>query len=57
MSESNRERQYEADKRTVEEVVREYQHAEGHAEITVKIQHGFVTLVEDTQKRKPPKAE
>ena len=51
----NRNLQYEADLAEMARVVREYQTSDGHCEISVKVQHGFITLIEDTRKRKPEK--
>ena len=57
MNDSQRRRQYQLDREELERAVGEYQHPNGHAEITVKIQHGLVTVIEDVRKRKPRKAE
>lgn len=48
-----REAQYRTDAEELARVLREYQHGDGHCRITVQVQNGFVTLIEDTQKRKP----
>jgi len=52
-----RSKQYEADTAELVRVLREYQHSDGHCELTVSVQHGFVTLIRDERKRKPPKVE
>jgi len=52
---SNRDAQYQADTAELVRVLREYQHGDGHCEITVSVQNGFVTLIRDARKRKPPK--
>jgi len=49
--------QHEADAAELVRVLREYQHAEGHCEITVSVQHGHITLIRDERKRKPPKVD
>lgn len=49
--------QYEADTAELVRVLREYQNADGHCELTVSVQHGFVTLIRDERKRKPPKVD
>lgn len=50
-----RDQQYQADAAALVNVLREYQHGEGHCRITVQVQNGVITMIEDTQKRKPPK--
>lgn len=58
MTESTKRRkQYEADLSELASVLREYQHSNGHCELTVSVQHGFITLIRDERKRKPPKVE
>ncbi len=52
-----REKQYEADAAELVRVLREYQHPDGHCEVSVKVQNGFVTLIEDKRKRKPQKVD
>lgn len=50
-----REQQYRVDETELVRILREYQHNDGHCEITVSVQHGFVTLIRDERKRKPHK--
>lgn len=58
MTESTKRRkQYEADLSELASVLREYQHSDGHCELTVNIRHGFIVLISDQRKRKPPKVE
>jgi hypothetical protein len=52
----NRKTQYQYDAAELDRVLRKYQTPEGHCEIAVKIQNGFISLIETTHKSKPQKA-
>lgn len=55
MNNDTRQQQYQYDAAELDRVLRDYQHPDGHCEINVKIQNGFVHLIETTHKRKPEK--
>jgi len=50
-----RERQYQVDSAELDRILSDYQNPEGHCEINVKVQNGFVVIIEDVRKRKPAK--
>mgnify|MGYP006427189891 CR=1 FL=1 len=55
MQKNDKHEQHDADAAELYRVLRDYQTADGHCEITVRMQHGYITLIETTEKRKPPK--
>jgi len=57
LNSDKRRAQYAKDVECVVSALADYQHADGHADLAVKIRHGFVEMVEDTRKRKPEKVD
>jgi len=55
MSEGRRERQHQHDREQVEKALAKHQNPDGNVEITVRVQDGFVILIETTEKWKPEK--
>ena len=57
MSEGKRERQHQHDQEQVRQALAKHQDPYGNVEITVRVQDGFVTLIQTTEKWKPEKIE